>query len=348
MSIRTAVIGFGVSGRIFHAPFVERNPDYSLDVIVTGNAERAEQARAEYPNAAVLADPGELFARAGQLDLIVVGTPPESHVELAETALSHGLHVIVDKPFAPSSVAAESLIARAERANRTLTVFQNRRWDGDFQTLRHIIESGELGTVYTFESRFETWKPAGARGWKASTPSSAGGGILFDLGSHLIDQAIQLFGPVERMFAHVAARGGDSAADEALLVLRHANATSSRLTMSNLAAMPAPRFHVLGSRAGYTKWGFDPQESTLRAGARPSDPGFGEEAEQSWGTLGGPEAQRRVPTVAGDYADFYQRLARALEQGTEPPVDPRSALEVLRIIERAHAIGEQEEGAQST
>ncbi|GHE91015.1 oxidoreductase [Amycolatopsis deserti] len=333
--IRTAVIGFGVSGRIFHAPFLAADDAYSLDFIVTGNAERAAQARAEYPQATVLATPGELFAH--DLDLIVIGTPPATHADLAATALDHGLHVVVDKPFTVTSVRGEALIEQARRAGRVLTVFQNRRWDGDFRTLRKLIDNGELGTVHTFESRFEWWKPQGPRDWKAGAGAADGGGILFDLGTHLIDQAAQLFGPVADVHADVLRRGAGAGDDDTFLVLAHENGTRSRLYMTGLAALPGPRFHVLGDRAGYTKWGLDPQEDALKNGARPGDDGFGREPEDNWGTLGVRGDTRRIEPEPGNYGEFYRLLATAIDGDGPPPVDPRDAVDVLRIIERAHA-----------
>jgi predicted dehydrogenase len=339
--VRTAVIGFGVSGRIFHAPFLACDEAYSLDHVVTGDPERARQARQAHPGATVSGDAGELFARAGELDLVVVATPPQTHVELATAALDHGLHVVVDKPFAPTSAQGAALVEHARAAGRLLTVFQNRRFDGDFRTLRRLVEDGALGDVHTFESRFEWWKPQGFRGWKATTPVSRGGGILFDLGTHLIDQARVLLGPVEDVWADVVRRApgpGSDGDDDTLVVLRHASGARSRLYMSGLAAAPAPRFHVLGSRAGFTKWGLDPQEAALVAGGRPSDPDFGLEPQANSATVGVPGDTRAVEPERGDYGRFYRSLAAALAGEGELPVDPRDAVDVLAIIERAHGL----------
>ncbi|MFT4470203.1 Gfo/Idh/MocA family oxidoreductase [Arthrobacter sulfonylureivorans] len=202
--LRTAVIGYGLSGRVFHAPFLEASGDYSLDSIVTSSPERAEQAAASHPAARIVATAEELFAEPDLLDLVVVGTPPGSHYALAEAAISHGLHVVVDKPFVPVSAQGEALIAKARQAGVVLSVYQNRRWDADFLTLKRLIGSGELGRVHTFESRFERWKPEGLRAWKATADPASGGGILFDLGVHLIDQALTLFGPVATVYGETA------------------------------------------------------------------------------------------------------------------------------------------------
>jgi predicted dehydrogenase len=337
--IRTALLGFGVSGRFFHAPFLVCDPAYSLDVVVTGDAERAAHARAVRPGVSVVGAADDVFARADELDLVVVGTPPNTHVDLATRALDAGLHVVVDKPFTPTSAEGAALVEHARDAGRLLTVFQNRRWDTDFVTLRDLIARGELGRVHTFESRFEAWKPGGPRSWKALTPVSEGGGILFDLGTHLIDQAIRLFGPVESVWADLTRRTPGSvgaADDDAFVVLRHRDGTRSRLSMSSMAARPGPRFHVSGSKAAYTKWGLDPQESALRAGTLPADDGYAREPEESWGVLGVGEDVRRVEPVRGSYAEFYRLLALALAGEGDVPVDPHDAVEVLTIIEEAH------------
>ena len=195
--IRTAVVGFGISGKVFHAPLIAADADYSLDVIVTADPARAAEAARLYPHARIVPTPEEMFALAGDLDLVILGTPPHTHFDLAATAIAHGLHVVVDKPFVPTSAQGEELIALASDGGVQLTVFQNRRWDADFLTLQKLLRSAALGEVRTFESRFEWWRPEGFGNWRDSVSLAEGGGILHDLGAHLIDQAIQLFGPVE-------------------------------------------------------------------------------------------------------------------------------------------------------
>ncbi|HEY1105073.1 MAG TPA: Gfo/Idh/MocA family oxidoreductase, partial [Agromyces sp.] len=188
--IRTAIVGFGVSGRVFHAPFVAANPEFSLDVIVTADPDRAAEAVRLHPGASVVSTVDEVFGRADQLDLVVLGSPPGTHADLASRALDAGLDVVVDKPFTVTSVEGRALVAQAERLGRRLTVFQNRRWDGDFLTVRRLVESDALGEVRRFESRFEWWKPEPRASWKTAATVADGGGILYDLGTHLIDQAI--------------------------------------------------------------------------------------------------------------------------------------------------------------
>lgn len=336
MAIRTGVIGFGTSGRIFHTPFIHANPEFSLDVVVTGNDERAAAARMLYPDARIVATPDELFA--AELDLVVIGSPSGTHVALAHQALDAGLTVVVDKPFSVTEAEGTELVEKAERLGLALTVFQNRRWDGDFLTLKQLIASGSFGQVRRFESRFEWWKPEVKKSWKAEATIAEGGGILYDLGAHLIDQAIQLFGPVADVCSEVATRRPGGAADDDVFVsLLHEGGVRSHLWMNGLAAQVGPRFHVLGSDSAYTKWGLDGQEPALIAGARPSDDGYGVEPESAWGLVGNDGELRPVPAVRGQYDTFYALLADALLRGGALPVDPRDSVQVISLIERIHA-----------
>jgi predicted dehydrogenase len=338
--IRTAVVGFGISGKVFHAPLLTANPDYSLDVIVTADPARAAEAARLHPQARIVATPEEMFALAGDLDLVILGTPPHTHFDLGATAIAHGLHVVVDKPFVPTSALGEELIALASDAGVQLTVFQNRRWDGDFLTLQKLLAQQALGEVRTFESRFEWWRPEGFGNWRDTVSLAQGGGILHDLGAHLIDQAIQLFGPVETSYGETANRGRDpEAADtEAFVSLLHGSGVRTRLWMNGLAAQVGPRYHVLGSESGYMKWGLDGQEPALAAGISPTDPMFGVEPQESWGLLGVDGAATRVQAVRGAYPEFYVQLAAALRGEGPVPVDPADPLQVLKIIEGIHAL----------
>ncbi|MEA2292276.1 MAG: hypothetical protein QOF17_1299 [Solirubrobacteraceae bacterium] len=337
--IRTAVVGFGISGRVFHAPLLAADPDYSLDVIVTADPERAAEAARRYPKARIVPTPEALFDQAGDLDLVVLGTPPATHVDLAATAISHGLHVVVDKPFVTASAHGDELISRAADGGVQLTVFQNRRWDADFLTLRKLVREGALGEVRTFESRFEWWRPEGFGNWRDTATLTAGGGILHDLGAHLIDQAIQLFGPVAESYGETAnhAPRPEGADTEAFVSLLHESGVRSRLWMNGMAAQAGPRFHVLGSVAGYTKWGLDSQEPALAAGLTLSDPAYGVDPQDSWGLLGVDGDSVPVPAQTGAYPRYYAELAGCLRGEGPLPVDPAESVQVLRIIENIHA-----------
>lgn len=336
MTIRTAIIGFGTAGRLFHAPFVAANPAFRIDAIVTSNGERAKQASEEHPQAMILPDADSLWSRADSLDLVIVATPSGTHADMAEAALRAGRHVVVDKPFVAEVERGDSLIALATETGRMLTVFHNRRWDGDFLTVRRLIDSGRLGDVRRFESRFEWWQPQPKDGWKSHSPVADAGGILYDLGPHLIDQALQLFGPVSDVHAEIKTRrAGVAADDDVFLALTHESGVHSHLWMSAVSPAHGPRFRVQGSEAGYTSWGLDGQEPTLRDGGRPGDAAFGETPEALWGRLTAGDGSEQVPTARGDYGRFYAGVAAAIEQGAPVPVDPADAIDGLRLIARA-------------
>lgn len=341
--IRTGLIGFGLSGRVFHGPFVSTNPAFSLELIATGNAERQADARERHPAAEILDTPSELLARAGELDLVILATPAHVHLEQGLAALAAGAAVVVDKPFAASVGDAEQLILAAEGADRPLAVFQNRRWDSDFLTVKKLLAAGRLGSVHRFESTFERWSPVLRDRWQDTTTVAQGAGIAFDLGSHLVDQALQLFGPatVEHAELSIVRQGGTSD-DEAFISLLHASGVRSHLTMSRVAAQSGPRFRVLGSSAAYVVHGLDSQEPRLKAGALPTDTGYGVEPESTWG-LFGIDGSADVPltslrTERGDYPAFYCALADTIRNGVPFPVDPQESLATLRVLARAHEL----------
>jgi predicted dehydrogenase len=343
-TIRTAVVGYGLSGSVFHAPLVAADGRYSLDVVATSNPERQKAATARYPGVRTMHDGDAVLARAADLDLVVLGTPPATHYPLAKAALEAGLDVVVDKPFAVTSEEGQELTNLATQAGRVLTVFQNRRWDGDFLTLSKLLAADALGKVTRFESRFERWSPAIAKAWKAHATPVDGGGVLFDLGSHLIDQALLLFGPADVVHAELKARRADERADDdVFLVLRHHSGVVSHLTMNMLCAQQGPRFRVLGSVGGFTKNGVDPQEPYIAAGGSPLDEEYGEEAPEWAGQLGRDGHLDALPTERGAYPEFYRILAdKILDGGAESPlpvpVDPAGPVEVLRIIEQAREL----------
>lgn len=332
--IRTAIIGFGVSGKIFHAPLLAADPDFEISIIATSNPERQRQAAHEYPQATIVPDYQEVLKAADQLDLLVIGTPPQTHFEIARAALEHGLNVVIDKPFVVRSEQGEELIALATERGLTLTVYQNRRWDGDFLTVKRLIADHELGSIHTFESRFEWFNPLGMRSWKAELTAQEGGGILYDLGTHLIDQAIELFGPVQKAQAVLRTLTDQANAEEdAHLLLLHSSGTQSRLTMSSLNAAPGARFHLSGNCGAYTSYGLDPQELQLASGISPKNADYGKKAKANWGQLVDGNTSRSVPTLPGEYPQFYRALARCLHEAGPVPVDPIDSLITLRLIE---------------
>ncbi|MET3720103.1 MULTISPECIES: Gfo/Idh/MocA family oxidoreductase [unclassified Arthrobacter] len=340
-TIRTAVVGYGLSGSVFHAPFIAADSRYSLEVIATSDAGRQAAATERYPGIKTVRDGGAVLELAGDLDLVVLGTPPATHFPLAKAALEAGLDVVVDKPFAVSSAQGQDLIALAEQLGRVLTVFHNRRWDGDFLTVRKVLNGGALGNVTRFESSFERWTPQISKAWKASATAADGGGVLFDLGTHLIDQALQLFGPATVVHSELRIRRPEEKADDdAFVVLRHESGVLSHLAMNKLCAQQGPRFRVLGSTGGFTKHGIDPQEPYIVAGGSPLDSDYGVEAPEWAGVLGRDGHLDALPTERGAYPEFYRLLADKIRAGGTTsvlplPVDPTAAVDVLKLIEGA-------------
>jgi scyllo-inositol 2-dehydrogenase (NADP+) len=335
VSFRTAVIGYGLAGRTFHSSLIAATEGLDVAAIVTANRERAGQARAEHPGAEVLGSVDELWRR--ELDLVVVASVNDSHVPLARAALERGLPVVVDKPLAPAAVEAAALVDFAAERGVLLTVFQNRRWDSDVLTLRRLLADGSLGEVLRFESRFERWRPQARPGaWRETTPAARGGGVLLDLGTHLVDQALWLFGPVAGVHGEVDSRREGAADDDAFLALRHESGVISHLWASAVAAAPGPRLRVLGSAGAFVVDAVDSQEDALREDARPSPKdGWGAEPATRWGRLVRGDESEPVPSERGDWPAFYAGVEASLRAGAPPPVDPRDAVTVLELLEGA-------------
>ncbi|WP_225730216.1 MULTISPECIES: Gfo/Idh/MocA family oxidoreductase [unclassified Nocardia] len=341
-TIDVAVLGYGLAGSVFHAPLIAAEPRMRVAAVVTGSAERAEQARREHPGVRVFASADEFFDRPDDIDLVVVATPNRTHAPLAARALDAGLPVVVDKPFAVTVGEAEQLLTRAERAGVALSVFQNRRWDGDFRTVRWLLESGKLGAVTRFESRFERWRPIPKGSWREMGAAEDGAGILFDLGSHLIDQALTLFGPVRTVYCEMdRRRDGIRSDDDTFVALTHESGVRSHLWMSAVTPQLGPRFRVLGSQSGYVTYGLDPQEDALRAGRRPGDgTPWGTLPSERWGRLGTEPDPQPLETLPGDYPAFYREMAAAILDDAPVPVDPRDAVAALRVLASARRSAE--------
>ena len=334
--LRVALVGYGLAGSVFHAPLVAATPGLLLAAVVTANAERRRQAEREHPGVLVVERAERLWERASELDLVVVASPNRTHVPLATAALASGLHVVVDKPLAPTADEGRRLVAEARASGLLLVPFHSRRWDGDFLTLRKLLRDGALGRPLRFTSRFERWRPTPKPGWRELGAPEEAGGILYDLGSHLIDQALLLFGPVRQLYAELdRRRAGVEVDDDAFVALTHVSGVRSHLHMSAVAAQQGPRFSLLGSDAAYTKHGLDPQEGALRAGARPGGDGWGEEPAEGWGSLGAGGEARPVRTEPGAYLRFYAGVVDAARHGAPPPVHPDDAVAGLALIEAA-------------
>ncbi|WP_419806426.1 Gfo/Idh/MocA family oxidoreductase [Terriglobus sp.] len=346
MGIRTGVIGFGLAGRVFHAPFVHAARGLDLHSIVQRNGDEAARA---FPHAQVLRLADDLFH--SDVELVVVGTPNNTHVPLARAAIEAGKHVVIDKPFAPTSAEAEELEALAQKQGVLLAPFHNRRFDGDFLTLRKLLDEGSLGRPVTLLSRFDRFRPVPRPNtWKET--EGAEHGLLMDLGPHLVDQSLVLFGRPESITADVRTDRDATNIEDAFDITLHFERDGRKIRVdlgsTMIAAEPQPRFLLHGTAGSFRKSGVDPQEPAILAGA--TVPAQAEAADEwftedraAWGTLttpvhpGDPTRLRSepVPTERGNYRVFYQGIAEAIRDGATPPTTPRDAIRVARLLEMA-------------
>ena len=340
-TIRVALIGYGLAGSVFHAPLIGVTVGMAVTAVVTSSLERQEQARRDLPGVTIMRTADELWERAGDYDLVVVAAPNRAHVPLGIAALHAGLPVVIDKPLAPSVAEGERLLAVSKETGKLLTVFQNRRWDNDFLTVQRLVTTGLLGQITRFESRYERYRLVPrANAWREMAAPEEAGGLLFDLGSHLIDQAIQLFGRPGELYAEIDLRRPQvSVDDDTFVALHFANGVRAHLWMNVTSRVTAQRFRVSGLLGTYEKWGLDPQEEALRTGLRPTAADWGQEPRDRWGHLStdvnGLHIDGQIETLPGAYQTYYALLAHALRNGGPPPVDPNDSLYVLRVIEAA-------------
>lgn len=339
--LRVAIIGYGLAGSVFHAPLISATPGMAVAAIVTGNPERQQRAHRDYPDARILSSAEEIWHDPSRYDLVVVATPNRTHVSLGLAAMNAGLPVVIDKPMAVSVAEAEQLIAASQKTGKLLTVFQNRRWDNDFLTVRQLIAADVLGPIVRFESRYERYRVEPRPGsWREMGTPEEGGGLLYNLGSHLIDQALLLFGKPMNVYTEMAQRRPNARADDDTFVaLQFGNGVNVPLWMSLVARIPGPRIRISGLRGAYEKWGLDPQEDALRAGMRPGEANWATESRERWGRLStdvdGVHIDGSVETLPGSYETYYALLRDALINGGPPPVDPTEVVQVLRVIEAA-------------
>jgi predicted dehydrogenase len=323
--IRVALLGFGYAGRVFHAPLITATSGLALTVIGT----RRPAAETGY-GAVTVPDP-LAAARHPDADLVVIATPNESHAPLADAALRAGKHVVVDKPFTATLAEARALAALAVETDRVLSVFHNRRWDSDFLAVRAAVAAGDLGQVVELRSEMSRYRPEVRDRWRER--AGPGAGMWYDLGSHLVDQALLLFGPPATVAADLRIqREGGTAVDWFHVLLGYGR-TRVILASSMLAAAPAARFLVRGTEASLTRVHWDPQEAQLTRGMAPGSPGWGRDDEPILIHHGGDAEPRSVTAPAGDYPAYYAALRDAIAGGGEPPVTAAQACAVMAVIE---------------
>jgi scyllo-inositol 2-dehydrogenase (NADP+) len=327
--IRTGLIGYGVAGATFHAPLIAVEPRLRLTRIASS---RRDDIARSFPEVVVDGSPQALIESA-EVDLVVIATPNETHFPLALAALHAGKHVVIDKPFAVTSYEAQTLITAAQERDLKLSVFHNRRWDGDFLTVADLISRGELGEINYFESHFDRSRPAIKQGWREK--AKPGSGVFFDLGAHLIDQALQLFGLPEAVTADIAIQREQAKVDDYFHVVLRYGRRRVVLHASTLASAAGTRFTVHGSLGSLVVNGMDGQEAALKAGLAPDSGHWGNNAATSSATLTKANEAHVINVASGAYPHFYKSMAAAIADDGSVPVDPRGALDVIRIIETA-------------
>lgn len=330
--LRVGLIGYGYAGRTFHAPVITAVPDLQLAKIVQRSGASSKE---RYPWVEVVPHVLDLY-RDDSIDLIVVTTPSTDHYEFVKDALLAGKHVIVEKPFTVTANEADRLIVLAREQGKVLSVFHNRRWDGDFLTVREIVSQGLLGRISDAEFSWDSYRPQVGRNWRDS--DAPGGGVFYDLGVHLLDQALTLFGMPATINAEIRAiRDHAVAHDYFHVTLGYTDGLCVRLRSSPLVREHGPRYVLHGTQGSYVKYGLDPQEKALISGETPLKPGWGSEPESSWGTLntlvGGLHFTGRIRTIPGSYTAYFQNVHDAIIGKAELEVKPEQARMAIRLIE---------------
>lgn len=337
-TIGVGLIGFGLAGQTFHAPFIANVQGLELKKIRTTNKADIAKAQQLYPKAEIVAESSALYADES-IQLIVVASPNPLHFALAKEALLAGKHVVIDKPFTVTTAEADELIALSVKQGKLLSVYQNRRWDSDFKTVKKIIESGLLGDLVEYEARFDRFrnfiKP---NTWKEE--DQPGSGLLYDLGPHLIDQALCLFGLPEEVTGEVRVQRKYSSIVDNFTVLLHYPRLKVTLKAGMLVRGDGPRYMLYGDQGSFVKHGLDVQEEALKAGKLPGNsPAWGAEPEAIWGTLDttykGLELKGKIKSETGDYTGFYKNVYRAILSEEKLEVKPQQARETIRVIELA-------------
>jgi scyllo-inositol 2-dehydrogenase (NADP+) len=328
--IPTGLIGYGTAGAFFHAPLIAAAEGLRLAAI---GSRRIEEISRDFPEARAYENPQDLISDPS-IQLIVIASPNDTHAPLARAALEAGKHVVVDKPFTLNTAEAQALIALAAEKRRLLSVFQNRRWDNDFLTVRRLVEDGRLGEVVYFEAHFDRFRPEIKQGWRET--QVAGSGLLYDLGAHLIDQALVLFGVPQAVTADVMKQRAAAKVDDYFHVVLDYGHRRAVLHASVLVRDPGPRYLVHGDGGSFVKYGIDGQEAALREGKRPGGTGWGEDDPALFGRFTDADGTTTlIDTLPGRYTEYYEGVATAIRGEGELPVSAQEARDVIRVIEAA-------------
>jgi len=328
--INVGLVGFGFAGKVFHAPVIRAVDGLRLTTIV----QRSGAGDARYADVDFVRSVDDLLTRA--IDLVVIATPNPSHHPIAKQCLLAGRHVVIDKPFAPALPEAEELVLLAKEKGRILSVYQNRRYVGDFVTLQRLLSEGALGRIVVYESHFDRFRPEQKPGAWRERPGP-GSGVWFDIGPHLLDQAFVLFGTPRAIGADIRIEREGGAVDDAFDVTLHYPHLRAVLRASMLAASPGPSFAVYGTGGSFIKYGVDSQEAALKAGRMPGEPDWDVDPPALYGILTTPEGARTIPTIPSSYTQYYENVRDAILEKAELAVTPQQALDVMRGLELAVA-----------
>lgn len=336
--INVGIIGFGLAGRVFHGPIIKSVEGIKVKAICTANKENTRMAKELHPDAKIVTDAKKIFADKS-IDLVVIVTPNTSHYDMALAAIESGKHVIVDKPFMITSQDADRIIEKAREKGVMLSVYQNRRWDGDYMTLKKVARQGLIGDIVEMESHFDRYAPEIKQAWR--TEDIPGSGMLYDLGSHLIDQAMDLFGKPQAVTADVRTQRRNAKVDDNFEVTLHFDeGVKAVLKSSMLVRGELPRFVLFGQDGTYIKYGMDVQEDDLKAGMIPAESAnWGKEPEEYYGlvktTINSLDFDGQIETEAGDYRKYYENIVSFLQGKEDLIVRAEQSRNVIRVIEYA-------------
>ena len=327
--ISTLLVGFGFSATTFHLPFLNYLPQFSVDVVISS---KPDAVKAVLPHAEIYSSLEEAL-KIHDVDLVVITTPNHLHASQAKLALEYRCHVLVEKPFTLDSEQAANLVSFAKQQQRQLCVFHNRRFDGDFLTLKHLIQSGQLGEIKRFESRFDRFRPIPRNRWREN--AGPGSGIFWDLGPHLIDQALQLFGWPKAVAADILTLRESGQSDDTFDLTLYYDHKIVKLGSSAFQGASTLRFDLQGTKASFRKFHLDPQEDQLRAGMPIDNVNWAVTDKNEHGVLSDGESENEIETKKGEYVTFFERLASAIENKGQPPADASTVVPVIKLIELA-------------
>ena len=324
--IGVGIVGYGFSSTTFHIPLLQTIEDYEIRAIVSS---QEEKVKASFPHAEVVTTIDELVMQEN-IDLIIITSPNTTHFEYAKKAILHGKHVVVEKPFVVSVEEGEELIALAKQHSVVLSVYHNRRFDNDFRTVQKLLQDDKIGKVYTYEAHFDRFRPHVRDRWREH--KLPGSGMLFDLGSHLIDQALHLFGMPEAVYADIVNQRPGSQIDDYFHIILHYEEMRVILHSGSHVKHAGAHFSIHGEKGSIVKYGMDSQEEQLKAGKKPGDEGYGEDAMHMYTVLSTEEQEIHIPTEIGCYENYYKGVRDAIMKRGIPPVTAEEALNVIRII----------------